>query len=330
MTSSEKETPVSAESDDIAALFSPFIRVAMWTALHHHWQSPHPPFSIPPVVPTVWLIRRGTVRVTMPDREFELKPGMAFLSPPSVPRTIEVEGEGDWFSIGLTAHAFQQIDLFTLLPLPGVRVLPDSAREMFETLMSQLIREWCGGDIPSSINPARWFTYVHHRVSNRRRQFENPADYLDSILICEGIGRSLFGLCWRHFAPIRLSNVLQSNIPDWLALVLRRIDEDPGVPVTELARIAHLSPTRFRVVFHELAGASPQQYLTARRMETARNLLLSTNDTIASIASRVGMQSLPTFTRLFKVAHGVAPGRYRQTFRRPNIDIDKNTSEKDK
>lgn len=313
------------ESDDIATLLSPFIRVNIWTALHHHWQSPHAPFTLPPVVPTLWLIRRGIVHVATPGREFELKPGMLFLTQGNIPRSVEVEGQGEWLSVALTAQAFQQIDLFDLLPLPAVRVPSESAWETLESLMSQLIREWGAGIIPPSINPSRWFTFVHQRVADRRRVLENRPANLESVLVCEGITRSLFALCWRHFAPIPLSTILQSNIPSWLALVLRRADEDPGVPVTELARIAHLSPTRFRVVFHELAGTSPQQYLTARRMEMARQLLLSTDETIASIASRIGTQSLPTFTRLFKAAHGLTPGQYRHTYRRAYIVSNKTT-----
>lgn len=325
-----EEALLSKDSDDIAAILSPFIRVNIWTALHHHWQSPHAPFSLPPVAPTLWLVRRGTIHVSTPGREFLLTPGMLFLCPPGITRTIEVEGQGEWFSVGLTAQAFQRIDLFALLSLPGVRQPSESARGAFESLMGQAIQEWSGDSIPSSINPGLWFTYVQMRVMTRIRQFENRSVHLESELICEGIARSLFGLCWRHFAPSHLPTILQSNIPQWLAPVLRRADEDPAVAVTELAHAAHLSPARFRVVFHDWTGTSPQQYLTTRRMETARHLLLSTDETIASIASRIGMQSLPTFTRIFKATHGLAPGQYRQTFRRPSSVPDNFTSEKDK
>ena len=55
----------------------------------------------------------------------------------------------------------------------------------------------------------------------------------------------------------------------------------------------------------------PITYLTDWRMQLAAARLRDTPRTIAQIAGELGYESEATFTRAFKRALGVAPGRYR-------------------
>lgn len=332
---SAESLPGTDPPDEMAAagFLMPFIRMQVAWALHHRWQAPHPVFATPTNAPNLWLVLKGEVTATIMGKDYNLTPGSVLLCGPHMARTIHTETSAEWLSVGFEARVFHEIDLFALLALPRARVLTDAERPAFESLLWLLVQEWGGDAIPAAVDPARWFAYLRRRVGSRRGWFVDGGARPESALICDGLARSLFGLCWRLFAPIDLRSALRGSVPPWLPAVVQRADNDPSVSVADLADLAHLSPARFRVVFHDWTGTSPQQYLTEKRMGAACRLLANTDDTIASIAAHVGTHSVPTFTRLFKLAHGLTPGRYRQIARQPahlTRVSDNYTSDKDK
>ena len=81
--------------------------------------------------------------------------------------------------------------------------------------------------------------------------------------------------------------------------------------VAALAGRAHVSPTHFARSFKAAYGATPHQYLIARRMERAAFLLRETDRPVTEISLDVGFQSLGTFSTTFKRWLGVTPSAYR-------------------
>jgi len=79
----------------------------------------------------------------------------------------------------------------------------------------------------------------------------------------------------------------------------------------ELAAEVHLSRSAFAERFSQLVGVPPISYLTDWRMQLAAARLRDTPRSIGQIADELGYESESTFTRAFKRAMGVAPGRYR-------------------
>jgi transcriptional regulator GlxA family with amidase domain len=91
---------------------------------------------------------------------------------------------------------------------------------------------------------------------------------------------------------------------------LRRHLPEP-LDVEKLARLCHLSAPQFRRVFRAALGATPSEYSRRLRMEEAALLLRRTDDTIDTIASRVGYSDPSFFAHSFKAAMGASPGKYR-------------------
>jgi AraC-like DNA-binding protein len=85
---------------------------------------------------------------------------------------------------------------------------------------------------------------------------------------------------------------------------------DP-LDVAALARRAHVSRTHFSRCFKAAYGASPHQYLIARRMERAALLLRETDRSVTEISLDVGFRSLGTFSTTFSRWLGVSPSAYR-------------------
>ncbi|MCZ9880969.1 AraC family transcriptional regulator [Arthrobacter sp. B2a2-09] len=82
--------------------------------------------------------------------------------------------------------------------------------------------------------------------------------------------------------------------------------------VAGLAAMARLSTSHFAAQFKERTGYPVLQYQTQLRMARARELLDTTNQSIASVAHSVGYPDSYYFSRKFKEVHGVTPLRYRK------------------
>ena len=89
-----------------------------------------------------------------------------------------------------------------------------------------------------------------------------------------------------------------------------QVDDALSLPV--MAEIAHLSPYHFARTFRQVTGIPPGEFLTAVRLEKAKQLLLTTDLSVAEICFEVGYSSLGTFTTRFTNLVGVSPGRMRR------------------
>lgn len=85
-------------------------------------------------------------------------------------------------------------------------------------------------------------------------------------------------------------------------------------PVAEMAERAGLPPTTFARRFRKATSKSPQDYVLALRIEEARQILETTEDSIAEIGEAVGYVDTPSFRRLFKRKTGLTPAEHRKMF----------------
>jgi AraC family transcriptional regulator len=82
-----------------------------------------------------------------------------------------------------------------------------------------------------------------------------------------------------------------------------------------MASIACLSRCHFARAFKRAVGHSPHRYVSARRLEHAKGLLIEGERSLVDIALALGFSSQANFSRAFKQTTGLAPGQYRQQFR---------------
>ena len=81
--------------------------------------------------------------------------------------------------------------------------------------------------------------------------------------------------------------------------------------IARLAQATHLSPSRFAARFAAATGESVMAYVARWRMNLAMRALNGSEDSVATIAARVGYDSLPAFSRAFKRHVGRSPAAYR-------------------
>lgn len=98
-----------------------------------------------------------------------------------------------------------------------------------------------------------------------------------------------------------------------LKQILEYIDEHLEKPISlaELAAIAQISPHYFASLFKQSVGVPPHQYLVQQRITKVKQLLRSTDLTIAEIASCTGFSSQSHLTQTFCKYLAITPKIYR-------------------
>ena len=81
--------------------------------------------------------------------------------------------------------------------------------------------------------------------------------------------------------------------------------------IAYLAKKSGLSPFHFIRAFRQEVGSTPHQYQRARRIDRAKELLVTTPLPITEICDRIGFQSLGSFSSLFRRLTGETPAGYR-------------------
>jgi AraC family transcriptional regulator len=103
-----------------------------------------------------------------------------------------------------------------------------------------------------------------------------------------------------------------------LRAVVEYIEEhlDAGPTLEQLAAVARLSPYHFARQFKAATGLPPHQYVIARRVERARQLLQAGTDlSLAEVALHAGFSDQSVFCLHFKRLVGVTPRQFRMSAR---------------
>ncbi|RAT96330.1 AraC family transcriptional regulator [Brevibacillus sp. Leaf182] len=90
-----------------------------------------------------------------------------------------------------------------------------------------------------------------------------------------------------------------------------------NITVKQLAQLANVPSWQYTLLFRQLTGKKPLEYVTEQRIHHAKKLLKSSNDSLRDIASQVGFTDEYYFNRRFRKSTGYTPRQYsRLTHRR--------------
>jgi AraC-like DNA-binding protein len=257
-----------------------------------------PEWKIDPYTSTcngLFYIMRGHGWVERSGKRTELKPGDLALNgighqysyghDPRRPITA--------YSLAFMAHAYGAIDAMRYLDLPEVLRLPESARREVEEYYQEAVADHHAGT-PWSTLAARG-SVLRLLALTLRLVEELPAD--------RRIGRS---------APL-------PGEASRSAAVIAFIDENLKTPLTlsQLARVAHLSPIHFAKEFRRQSGQSPMAFVRQRRVERAKALLAGGAESVEAVAAAVGFDDPYHFSRVFRKLTGTPPSTYRQSIANP-------------
>jgi AraC family transcriptional regulator len=95
-----------------------------------------------------------------------------------------------------------------------------------------------------------------------------------------------------------------------ISYIHENIDKD--LSLVDISAIVGMSMYYFSRQFKQSTGMAPHQYVMNCRIDRAKKLLSSTNQTIEQISSQVGFQSQSHFTNVFRKFTGITPRVYRE------------------
>lgn len=84
------------------------------------------------------------------------------------------------------------------------------------------------------------------------------------------------------------------------------------IDLHDVSRVAGVSHWHFLRMFKALTNETLKSYIRSRRLADARRSLVTSDDSILTVAFAAGFESQEAFTRAFKRAFGVTPARYRR------------------
>ena len=85
-----------------------------------------------------------------------------------------------------------------------------------------------------------------------------------------------------------------------------------SMSLEEIARVSGLSRTYFSTVFTELNGLRPWDYITIKRIEKSKQILVESDIPIIDVAFKCGYENISNFNRMFRKIVGKSPSEYRK------------------
>ncbi|MCC3357894.1 response regulator transcription factor [Bacillus sp. REN16] len=101
-----------------------------------------------------------------------------------------------------------------------------------------------------------------------------------------------------------------ATIREAMTYIEHRINDE--ITQKDVASHVHLNPSYFSVLFKEEVKLNFSEYVTRRRIQRSKELLLSTKLTINEIAEEVGYKTTKYFIKIFKEYEDMTPTAYRK------------------
>lgn len=238
--------------------------------------------------------QKGCGTVMVGDTVYDAIPGHMYLVPPMVMHEIT---PFEALRLAEVKFVVRREDLDRCLKqLPAESVIDESTT--LRLTMKELIREGLTDNI---------YSY----------EATNAALYLFLIRLIRKAGIEVPHKPWRsfYFDTPKHRNAGEDGERDAeFAMLLHYIEHNLSDRITldSLAARVHFDKSYLTARFRDSLGASPMRYVNHLRMERAKSLLATTDDSITQIAKAVGFSSIHYFSRYFKEKEGVTPIEYRE------------------
>ncbi|WHZ03945.1 AraC family transcriptional regulator [Neobacillus sp. YX16] len=169
-------------------------------------------------------------------------------------------------------------------------------------------------------------TYLPFAKPNKitRMKLRNAAYYEQrfAFLFIQWLGKRPYYEQMSQFILFELLTLIAQELAEWKSSpakeqIARKIQGyilqnfTKNLTIEELSELVGYSPNYVTVVFKEVIGSTPIQYLHQIRINTAVNLLENTEMTVGEMSEYLGYCDQAYFNRTFKKWMGVAPTKLR-------------------
>lgn len=226
---------------------------------------------------------------------------------------VDLEAEGEKNKYLLTA-AEDYRRMANALYIADEKNLAEEKEKMFLKFTNQEMKENRRQVYASILAIGDRFSSDNSRFSD---VFGQQYNYVDKIRRIED-SRSLKLWLTNFFAWIMDYSSTKLNVAetDMITKAKRYIAdhcEDPELSLSKVAEYVGLNEKYFTNRFTKEAGETFSSYLTALRMQKAKELLKTTSFKVYEISEMVGYHNVEHFNRMFKKVNGITPAMFRKT-----------------
>jgi AraC family transcriptional regulator len=168
---------------------------------------------------------------------------------------------------------------------------------------------------PAPLPAARWstgdalFVGIAHGLACFFRTGRVPSQaLLTSVAVCIAIHLARHCDCGASGRSVS-AGLVPRKLEEVCTFIEQRLAEP--LLVEQLAAVVHMSPFHFARLFKAATGSPPHGYVTARRVERAKELLRTGNLPLVEVGAAVGFQTQGHFTEVFHRLAGITPRRFR-------------------
>lgn len=139
-----------------------------------------------------------------------------------------------------------------------------------------------------------------------------PVDRPDEV--CAQLRMLMLEVVMQHILPL-VERGGEINCPVWLGALAKKLEDPENFSCTlgELAEMSGRTKEHLCRSFRKYFGVAPTEYINARRLNYAANLLLHSDMKVVDVAFASGFQSLSRFYHAFREQFGTSPLDYRQS-----------------
>ena len=128
-----------------------------------------------------------------------------------------------------------------------------------------------------------------------------------TLIITHKLIRSQYNLLHKNAKMVEIFSI--ENI---ITYMHQHFEEQ--IEIAHLSEIANLSPSHFYRVFKKETRQTPMNYLNNIRLDKAKKLLRSGNQSITETALQCGFNSTSHFSTCFSKHFGISPSKYRSNY----------------
>ncbi len=119
-----------------------------------------------------------------------------------------------------------------------------------------------------------------------------------------------------HYICDIIYTLSEESIPSPVMPIIKYMNENCHLPITNktLCDMLHCSEVSLISQVKALTGKTPRQYINDRRIERAKEILLSRDIPVSAVAAQTGFEDPFYFSKAFSKATGMSPSKFKSKF----------------
>lgn len=155
-------------------------------------------------------------------------------------------------------------------------------------------------------------------VRNVQTELSSRLDNFSQDVIVSNL-ELLLSYCNRFYNRQFITRKMATNdlLSSFAAILDKHFTHHSDLPIPTVEKLAnelHVSPSYLSDLLRSLTGQNTQQHIHEKLIETAKDILTTTNRTVSEIAYQLGFEYPQSFSKLFKNKTKLTPLEYRQLF----------------